>query len=232
MNGLSGDPVLGRFLSIDPVNFSPDKPFMFGRYTYVGNDPIGAWDPEGEECVNSGDGTTNCVTDDYNVTFPTPEGFQNTDSSASDYHQYQTDAQSPLGPDATRDWVRNNPTPGNPSPATPEGTVNDATPIIGGLPGNISPVTSNTTVNQVTGQEVVVNATLPQHPLGNGIVVREVTPNADGTSTIRNYGEGNGRLQAPGSPVAGPINNIWREQRPPGPALPAMQRPDFCQSCL
>jgi len=41
------DPALGRFLSIDPVGFSPDKPFMFGRYTYVGNDPVNGVDPFG-----------------------------------------------------------------------------------------------------------------------------------------------------------------------------------------
>ncbi|MGV6819683.1 MAG: hypothetical protein ACWA5T_04205, partial [Parvularcula sp.] len=29
---------LGRFLSNDPVGFSPDKPFMFNRYAYVAND--------------------------------------------------------------------------------------------------------------------------------------------------------------------------------------------------
>jgi len=42
------DPALGRFLSIDPVGFTPEMPFMFGRYTYVGNDPVNAWDPDGE----------------------------------------------------------------------------------------------------------------------------------------------------------------------------------------
>jgi RHS repeat-associated protein len=47
------DPALGRFLSIDPVGFTPDQPFMFWRYTYVGNDPINSWDPFGmqpEDC--------------------------------------------------------------------------------------------------------------------------------------------------------------------------------------
>ena len=43
------DPVIGRFLSIDPVGFSPDQPFMFGRYTYVGNDPINGFDPDGRD---------------------------------------------------------------------------------------------------------------------------------------------------------------------------------------
>ncbi len=43
------DPLIGRFLSIDPVGFSPSQPFMFGRYTYVGNDPINGIDPFGLE---------------------------------------------------------------------------------------------------------------------------------------------------------------------------------------
>jgi len=30
------------------VNFSPDKPFMFGRYTYVGNDSVNGVDPDGK----------------------------------------------------------------------------------------------------------------------------------------------------------------------------------------
>lgn len=42
------DPALGRFLSIDPVGFTPRAPYMFNRYTYVGNDPINSWDPFGE----------------------------------------------------------------------------------------------------------------------------------------------------------------------------------------
>jgi len=46
------DPVIGRFLSIDPVGFSPGRPFMFNRYAYVGNDPIGQIDPSGESPVN------------------------------------------------------------------------------------------------------------------------------------------------------------------------------------
>jgi len=41
------DPLIGRFLSIDPVGFSPNQPFMFNRYTYVGNDPVNLTDPFG-----------------------------------------------------------------------------------------------------------------------------------------------------------------------------------------
>ena len=45
------DPLIGRFLSIDPVWFSPDKPQMFNRFAYVANDPIGAIDPNGMDSV-------------------------------------------------------------------------------------------------------------------------------------------------------------------------------------
>ncbi len=42
------DPILGRFLSNDPVAFSDDKPQMFNRYAYSLNDPVNMHDPDGE----------------------------------------------------------------------------------------------------------------------------------------------------------------------------------------
>ena len=41
------DPLIGRFLSRDPIGFSPQRPEMFSSYTYVGNDPINKLDPFG-----------------------------------------------------------------------------------------------------------------------------------------------------------------------------------------
>ncbi len=41
------DPLIGRFLSTDPIGFSPKRPEMFGRYTYVNNDPVNGVDPTG-----------------------------------------------------------------------------------------------------------------------------------------------------------------------------------------
>ncbi len=43
------DPVMGRFLSVDPVTFvDSGRPGQFNRYAYTWNDPINANDPDGE----------------------------------------------------------------------------------------------------------------------------------------------------------------------------------------
>ena len=42
------DPVIGRFLSNDPVGFAPTRPQYFNRYSYSGNDPVNNLDPDGE----------------------------------------------------------------------------------------------------------------------------------------------------------------------------------------
>ena len=42
------DPVIGRFLSIDPMDFmSTGNPAMFNRYSYSFNDPVNMIDPDG-----------------------------------------------------------------------------------------------------------------------------------------------------------------------------------------
>ncbi|WP_179957526.1 RHS repeat-associated core domain-containing protein [Exilibacterium tricleocarpae] len=41
------DPTIVRFLSIDPVGFQVEDPYMFNRYAYVGNNPVNLTDPFG-----------------------------------------------------------------------------------------------------------------------------------------------------------------------------------------
>jgi uncharacterized protein RhaS with RHS repeats len=43
------DPVLGRFLSPDPVGFAQGGVRYFNRYGYTANDPVNATDPDGKE---------------------------------------------------------------------------------------------------------------------------------------------------------------------------------------
>ena len=46
------DPVIGRFLSVDPVGFmQTGAPQQFNRYAYTWNDPINKTDPDGRYCL-------------------------------------------------------------------------------------------------------------------------------------------------------------------------------------
>lgn len=77
------DPVMGQFLSIDPVGFAETGDTrLFNRYAYAGNDPINFLDPDGRKISSSSsveeneDGTT---TTTVNITFT--GALQNTSSS-------------------------------------------------------------------------------------------------------------------------------------------------------
>lgn len=48
------EPELGRFLSVDPVQFRDDNPFSFNRYTYANGNPYRYIDPDGREVVQVG----------------------------------------------------------------------------------------------------------------------------------------------------------------------------------
>jgi hypothetical protein len=47
------DPMVGRFLSTDPVYFQDDNPFTFNRYSYANNNPYKYLDPDGREAESS-----------------------------------------------------------------------------------------------------------------------------------------------------------------------------------
>jgi hypothetical protein len=81
-----------------------------------------------------------------------------------------------------------NPTPGNPSPATPGGTLNNAPAAI--FPDN--PVTSYLTTDLNTGLPLVVNITGPNSAFNPGYVAREVVNGVANT-----YGEGDSPWQSP-----------------------------------
>jgi hypothetical protein len=192
-------------------------------YGYVGGNPLGGIDPTGRNCV-AANGQVTCSTPYGTLPpFAQPSGWPSTMNSNSSFH-HTYDIKVPLNganKDCVMNGMINNPTPGSPSPATPQGTVNNATPTgaqnlfndldyvssFGSDSGgyNNSPVKSY--VMNLNGSQVVVNVTLPGHPLFPGYVVRSIQG-----SNVSNYGEGNGWLQGSWSPLAGSINGVWNGQ--------------------
>jgi RHS repeat-associated protein len=202
---------LGRYIQSDPIGITGG----LNAFGYARENPVNNIDFYGTDC-SSAHGLTTCSTSNYVVSFPTPTGWQDFTSQSPNYHSYSISTTTQTTGPALQQWLIANPTPAPAQhPATPTGTQNDATPIIGGLTAcpNISPVQSYTTTNQLNGQPVVVNATDPDHPLFPGIVVRE----GDGT-TINNYGEGTSYLQSPstiGGEIFGEdINGVWTSATP------------------
>ena len=128
---------------------------------------------------------------------PTPAGIPNNVGAqgfgAGDchFHAYQYDTKSGLSLEAAGNGLKRNPTPGNDSPATPEGTVND----VGAIP---SAESVNKVRNSVVPSpdptkysEIIINYTIAgQHRLAEGFVMRFGSANGDG-STLTSYGERN-----------------------------------------
>lgn len=137
--------------------------------------------------------------------FPRPPSWPDRiDGGSSGYHYYNEFVMTAgLNKKCIEDYLRNHPTPGSPKPATSNGTENNASPSW--VPSfTPSPVTSY--VMSPGGSQVVVNVTLPGHPLFPGYVARTI----DDSGTINNFGEGTGWLQGSYSPFASPINNVWQ----------------------
>lgn len=49
MNGRVYDPILGRFISADPIVQAPNFSQSYNRYAYVWNNPVSMIDPSGFE---------------------------------------------------------------------------------------------------------------------------------------------------------------------------------------
>jgi hypothetical protein len=126
------------------------------------------------------------------------------DAGNSNYHYYNEWVKTAgVNKKCLDDYVRSHPTPGSPKSATPGGTPNNASP--NWVPSYFpSPVPSYSM--SYNGNQVIVNVTMPNHPLFPGYVAR--VNDADGM--INNFGEGTGALQGSYSPLARPINNIWQ----------------------
>ena len=122
-------------------------------------------------------------------------------------HHYSLSYSGPGDLDCILQRIINNPTAGSDSPATPEGTANDAAPS---WLFNFGPVMSYVTKDVRTRATVVINVTLPGHRYHPGYVAHRVKSSKNGV-TITTVGEGAAWRQSPKlNPAAEWLNDrIW-----------------------
>jgi hypothetical protein len=199
------DPATGRYIESDPSGLNGGS---YSTYSYAGNNPVSNFDSLGLYCTSTGTSVSCSYSGGPSFTLPVAN-FPNINSSMRAlYHNY--DVQRPIGCANAQDVMQaliNNPTPGTPNPASPNGTQNNApVPFFG-----TNPVTSYLTTDLNTGLPLVVNITGPNSAFNPGYVAREVV-----NGVAHTYGEGLNPVQSP-SATAGWVQNIanqmvWGQQ--------------------
>ena len=206
------DPQSGRYLTPDPIGLRGGD----NAYAYAGGDPLGAIDPSGLRTFVVG-GVIQIRPEDStvpSVDIPNTVGADGFTPRNPFFHTYDVSAATRLSACKVGQSLRDNPTPGIDTPASTNGTRNNA----GAIPflGNQNFVRSFfiPSPNPALYTDITVNYTIAgQHNLHEGYVLRYGQINSNGSITMRSYGEGqafaqNNALRSVWYPR---VVNVWQE---------------------
>lgn len=183
---------------VDPVQPDPSTGANFNRYAYANNNPYKFVDPDGRRSTVKDDKINIDVEDKSlpTITIPNTVGAKGISPADKNDHAYDVRTGSSLTPSQAAQGFKNNPTPGNDSPASPMGTLNN----VGNIPtaGDTNMVRSFSVASPDPAKytDITVNYTVAgQHGLHEGFVVRYGEIGASGV-TLRSYGEGSNSRQS------------------------------------
>ena len=212
------DPKIGRFMGADPAGFSADNIQSFNRYAYANNNPYKYIDLDGRDSVVA-NGRIYITPVDSNVprvSLPNNVGATGVSSSGLSgwiFHSYNVTTPSDLSAGAAGEGLKNNPTPGNDSPASPMGTVNDVGYIPTAGDSNLVRSYSVPSPDPSRYTDITVNHTIVGEHLNEGYVIRYGEIGSNGSVTLHSYGEGNAWRQAPAlRRLWGPkVESTWQQ---------------------